>query len=240
MLPDPNDELLDLTFYATPAHACSYLANKQATTVFLDPEKKISARLYNRLSETGFRRSGTHIYRPHCDSCQACIPVRVPVNEFTPNKNQRRCRKKGRDFHVEFCKAEFNPVHYALYHKYITLRHSDGDMFPPSEQQYQDFLFCKWADTEYLNIYQDNNLIACSVVDVLDNSLSAVYTFFDPDYDKFSLGRLAILHLIEQAKTRGMHFLYLGYLIKDCQKMKYKSEYRPIDCLIGNRWLKLN
>ncbi|NVJ49433.1 MAG: arginyltransferase [Gammaproteobacteria bacterium] len=240
MQQDPNDELLKLTFYATPAHSCSYLPDKQATTVFLDPEKQISKKLYTRLSESGFRRSGSHIYRPHCEQCQACVPVRIPVAQFNPNRSQKRCLKKGAHFSAEMSAAEFSPEHYQLYERYLSARHHDGDMYPPSEQQYRDFLFSDWSNTEFLNIYDGQKLITCSVVDRLSNGFSAVYTYYDPDYAKFSLGRLAILQLIEQAKSAAMEYLYLGYLVKDCRKMKYKSEYRPLDCLVGNRWVRLN
>jgi len=237
--PDPNDELLKLTFYATPSHSCSYLSEQQATTVFLDPEKHISKKLYTRLSETGFRRSGSHIYRPHCETCQACVPVRIPVNQFKANRSQRRCLKKGSLFRSELSEARYHDEHYHLYERYLRERHADGDMYPPSHQQYQDFLFSEWSNTEFLNIYDQNKLIACSVIDRLDNAFSAVYTYFDPKYEHYSLGKLAILRLIEAAKDAHLDFLYLGYLVKDCRKMEYKSEYRPLDCLVGNRWVRL-
>ncbi len=240
MIQDPHDELLKLTFYATPAHSCSYIEKQQATTVFLDPEKIINRKLYTRLSETGFRRSGMHIYRPHCETCQACVPVRVPVEQFSPNKNQRRCLKKGEGFNYRMEPARYIPEHYLLYERYLHQRHADGDMYPPSEQQYREFLFSDWANTQFLSFYDKDKLIACSVIDRLENALSAVYTYFDPDYEKYSPGRLAILTLIKEAQSLDLDFVYLGYLVKDCRKMKYKSEYRPLDCLIGNRWIRLN
>jgi arginine-tRNA-protein transferase len=240
VIQDPHDELLKLTFYATPAHSCSYIEKQQATTVFLDPEKVINRRLYTRLSETGFRRSGMHIYRPHCESCQACVPVRIPVQQFLPNKNQRRCLKRGAKFQSQFEAAHFSEEHYRLYERYLSERHADGDMYPPSEQQYREFLFSDWANTQFLSFYDQQKLIACSVVDRLDNALSAVYTYFDPDYDRFSPGRLAVLTLVNIAKENQLDFVYLGYLVKECRKMKYKSEYRPLDCFIGNRWIRLN
>lgn len=240
MQQDPNDELLKLTFYATPAHSCSYLSDEQATTVFLDPEKRISQKLYTRLSETGFRRSGNHIYRPHCETCQACVPVRVPVNQFNANRSQRRCLKKAQRFHYQFEPATYSQEHYQLYEAYISERHGDGDMYPPSEQQYKDFLLSPWAHTQFMSFYDGTELIACAVVDLLDNGFSAVYTYYDPKYSNYSLGKFAILSLIEEAQLRQLKYVYLGYLVKDCQKMKYKSEYRPLDCHIGNRWVRLN
>ncbi|WP_144394792.1 arginyltransferase [Pleionea sediminis] len=239
MQQDPNDELLKLTFYATPSHRCSYLEDQQATTVFLDPEKIITQKLYTRLSETGFRRSGNHIYRPHCENCQACVPVRIPVKRFQPNRTQRRCLKKGEKFEFRAEAAEFSEKHYALYERYLRERHADGDMYPPTEQQYKDFLLSPWVSSKFLSFYDEEKLIACAVVDILDSGISAVYTYFDPDYSSYSLGRLAILRMIEEARKDSMDYVYLGYLVKDCQKMKYKSEYRPLDCFIGNRWVLL-
>ncbi|NVJ59987.1 MAG: arginyltransferase [Gammaproteobacteria bacterium] len=239
MLPETTDELLKLSFYATPSHSCSYLKDQQATTVFLDPEKHVNQKLYTRLSETGFRRSGSHIYRPHCETCQACVPVRVPVAQFAPNRTQKRCLKKGQNFLMKFESAYYDDQQYALYELYLSERHSDGDMYPPSKTQYKEFLFSDWANTKFLSLFDNDKLIVCSVIDELDNGYSAVYTYFHPDYDKFSLGRLAILRLIEFAESQNKDFVYLGYLVKECRKMKYKSEYRPLDCLVGNRWIRL-
>ncbi len=239
MQQDPNDELLKLTFYATPSHRCSYLEEHQATTVFLDPEKKINQRLYTRLSETGFRRSGNHIYRPHCETCQACVPVRIPVNKFKPSRSQKRCLNKARHLQSRLEPAEFSHEHYRMYERYLRDRHADGDMYPPTEQQYREFLFSPWATTQFLSFYDDGKLVACAVVDMLEHGMSAVYTYFDPDYATFSPGKLAILRMIESARDNNLDYVYLGYLVKDCRKMKYKSEYRPLDCFIGNRWVLL-
>ncbi len=239
MQSEPTEELLNLTFYATPGHRCSYLPNQTATTAFLDPDKKITQKLYSRLSENGFRRSGDHIYRPHCQNCNACVPVRIPVSTFVPTKNQMRCSKKAQHLTFLFEPAEFSDNHYQLYENYINTRHHDGDMYPTSQKQFKEFLICSWANTQFLSFYDNKKLIACSVVDLLDNGYSAVYNYFDPAYSHLGLGKLAILTLIEQSKLRDLPYVYLGYLIKDCRKMKYKSEYRPLDCLIGNRWVTL-
>ncbi|MCO7222763.1 arginyltransferase [Pleionea sp. CnH1-48] len=240
MQQDPNDELLKLRFYATPPHTCSYLTEQQATTVFLDPEKQISSKLYTRLSESGFRRSGSHVYKPYCQQCEACVPVRIPAAKFRPNRNQRRCLKRGSFLEVKIQPAIFNQEQYELYERYIHERHSDGDMYPPSESQFKDFLLCDWSQTEFICFYDKGELIATAVVDWLNSGLSAVYTYYNPDYSYLSPGRLAILTMIEIAKTRELDYVYLGFLVRNCQKMKYKSEYRPLDCFVGNHWIQLN
>ena len=214
MQQDPNDELLKLKFYATPPHTCSYLERQQATTVFLDPEKQISHKLYTRLSESGFRRSGNHVYKPFCQKCESCVSVRVPVYRFKPNKNQKRCLKKNQHIRVEITPAQDDAQQYQLYQKYINERHSDGDMYPPSREQFKDFLFSDWVNTDFFSFYDGDKLIMTAVVDWLDNGLSAVYTYFDPAYQSLSPGRFAILTMIEECQRRAKDYVYLGFLIK--------------------------
>lgn len=230
-----------IAFYITPSHTCPYLPSEQSKTLFLSPEILATTHLYSVLIEKGFRRSGQHIYRPECEACDACISVRIPVDRFRPNKNQRRCLKKGNAFCVKSVPATFTQAHYDLFENYIEARHSDGDMYPTSQHQYKEFLLTDWLESEYLDFYDINQqkLIATCVYDRTNNGLSAVYTFFDPDYAQFSLGRLAVLSLIQQAKQQSLDFVYLGYWVKGCQKMSYKGEYRPIQCFINNNWIDL-
>jgi len=231
-----------LDFYATPAHPCPYLEQKDSKTLFLNPEIHPNAPIYSWLIDKGFRRSGDHIYRPHCDDCAACISIRVKAENFEPNKQQRRCFKKGRKFTTKIHPASFDNQHYQLFESYINTRHADGDMYPTSEKQYKDFILCDWLNCQFLDFYDPTNsqLIACCVFDQLNNGLSAVYTFFDPDYSKYSPGRLAVLNLIENCRQMSLDYVYLGYWIKGCQKMSYKGEYRPIECFINDRWVSLN
>ncbi len=228
-----------IQLFATHPHECSYLAEKQATTVFVDPEATIDRNIYSQLSESGFRRSGTHLYRPHCGSCQACISVRVVVNDFSPTRNQKRCLKRNRDLDIVVVENIDTDEHYLLYENYIKQRHSDGDMYPANREQYRGFLTSAWHCTRYLEMRLNGQLIGVAVSDQLDNALSAIYTFFDCNQDKRSLGRFAVLHQIERAQTLGVKHLYLGYWIKQCEKMSYKSQYRPIEMLIEQQWLRL-
>ncbi|MGX5174141.1 arginyltransferase [Aliikangiella sp. IMCC44653] len=231
-----------LSFYLTPAHDCPYLPQQLSKTMFLSPEVPNDTLLYTALINKGFRRSGEHIYRPHCDTCQACISVRVPSFQFKPNKQQRRCLKGASKFRVSHEPAHFNQTHYQLFENYINARHKDGDMYPASAKQYQEFLLTDWLDCRYLNFYdiQSQQLVACCVYDQVDDGLSAVYTFFDPAYAKFSLGRLAILKLIELCKQQLSDYVYLGYWIKNSQKMAYKGEYRPLECFVNEQWVILS
>lgn len=226
-----------LKFFSTTAHPCSYLPGEQAITLFADPKSQMSRSMYTELSDLGFRRSGNYVYRPHCEGCQACVPVRIPVDRFQPNRQQSRIWKRNQDVTVATCGPAFREEHYALYAEYINSRHSDGDMYPPSVEQYSSFLTADWGETFFCEFRLEGRLIGVAVCDKLDNGLSAVYTFYDPKEARRSLGAFAILWQIEETRRLGLPSLYLGYWIKNCQKMNYKIAYRPIELLINNEWL---
>lgn len=230
----------ELKVYTTYPHSCSYLSDQEATTLFVDPRQPVDKALYSKLSLLGFRRSGHHIYRPHCTHCEACIPARIPVAEFQPKRAQSRCWKRNQDLIVRRSADLRDDAAFELYRRYIELRHSDGDMYPPDREQYESFLNDAWDCTHYYRFYdRDLSLIALAVVDELQDGLSAIYTFFDPAADRRSLGSYAILWQIEKARELGLEYLYLGYWIRDCQKMAYKSDYRPLELYVNNRWTTL-
>jgi len=233
-------EFSELRFYATQAHDCSYLPNRKATTLFLDPRQPIDLQTYARLSELGFRRSGEHLYRPHCQHCQACIPARIPTADFRPSRQQRRILARNLDLSVRAVRPAPSDEHYALYARYIEQRHADGDMYPPSREQFSSFLLRDLPFCVFFEFRLGERLLAVAVTDVLPNGLSAVYTFFDPDEQPRSLGRLAILWQIAEAARRGLPAVYLGYWISDCRKMRYKSEYRPLELYVDQHWTALD
>ncbi len=233
-------DLSTLKLFATQPHPCSYIDGEQATTVFVDPEASIDVNLYSQLSLLGFRRSGGHLYRPQCSNCQACMSCRIPVDLFQPNRSQRRCLHKNDDLDLTVAPRIDTQEHYQLYSRYIEHRHQDGDMYPPSEEQYKAFLTSEWGSTRYLELRKDGELIGVSVCDHLDDGLSAVYTFYNPGFPERSLGKFAILAQIQRAKELGLSYVYLGYWIKQCDKMNYKTDYRPLELLINRRWLRLN
>ncbi len=232
-------DLANIRLFATHPHSCSYLEEKEATTVFVDPKQEVDAALYGALSDQGFRRSGAHLYRPHCNSCKACVPARVPAHLFKPNRNQRKCWNRNKDITVNSTRTRTDEQ-YALYERYINQRHSDGDMYPPSREQFDGFLTSEWGVTEYLEFRTSNKLIAVAVCDRLHNGYSAVYTYFAPEEQKRSLGVYAVLWQLELVKQLGLNNLYLGYWIKECQKMNYKTDYRPLELLTDNRWIRIS
>ena len=234
-----TSSMRDLKVYTTYPHSCSYLEEQEATTLFIDPRQQMDKNLYSNLSLLGFRRSGNHVYRPHCTHCEACIPARIPVAGFKPKRSQRRTLARNADLRVERSEDIRDDQAFELYQRYIQLRHSDGDMYPPDREQYESFLNNAWNCTRYYRFYQRDTLLGVAVVDELVDGLSAIYTFFEPEEQKRSLGNYAILWQIEKAREMGLHYLYLGYWIRDCQKMAYKSEYRPLELYVNSRWASL-
>ena len=232
--------LNELVFYATKEHPCSYLKDQQATTVFVDPNQDLDKQLYSELSSYGFRRSGSHVYRPNCQQCNACIPIRLPVSRFSMSRSQKRCAKRNADLNLSFAHTIDTDEHYALYEKYISLRHANGDMYPPSRRQYRDFLTSEWGVTRFLEFRDEQRLIAVSVADQLEDGISAIYAFFDPDEEARSLGVFNILTLVDWAKETNNDFVFLGYWIKNCVKMSYKTQYRPFQLLVNSVWVTIS
>lgn len=232
-------DLAAVKFFITPLHKCSYLPRQDAITLFADPKAEVDKNLYSDLSELGFRRSGNYLYRPHCRQCTACIPVRIPSFTFTPSRKQKRVMKKNADLAITAVEPKYSEEHYRLYQEYIENKHKDGDMYPPSQEQYASFLLSDWGNTTFYEFRdKDNRLLAVSVCDILENGISAVYTFYDVNEPKRSLGVMAVLWQIEEAKRINLPAVYLGYWIKECQKMSYKTDYKPLEMLIDDRWVQ--
>jgi len=234
-----TSSLRDLRVYTTHPHSCSYLEEQQATTLFVDPRTPVDGRLYSQLSVLGFRRSGSHLYRPHCRNCSACIPARVPVQQFQPTRSQRRTWKRNQGLRVEQLETISTDEYFELYQRYIEARHRNGDMYPPLRDQYESFLSDEWGVTEYYRLELSGQLAAVVVSDRLEDGLSAIYTFFDPQLEQRSLGTYAVLWQLRRAARDGLDYVYLGYWIKQCQKMSYKSQYRPLEMYINGRWVDL-
>lgn len=226
-----------LRFYVTPSHNCSYLPDQKAKTLFVDPQTQISVDSYSQLSELGFRRSGNHIYRPHCEGCNACQSIRIPVDAFSPSRSQKRILKKNQDLKVIRKAPVMDKAYFSLYQRYIEQRHADGDMYPPSPEQFHQFLV-EGALNSWFYEFRDpqERLLAVAVTDHLNDDLSALYTFYAPEEESRSLGTFAILTQIQEARLRGMKYLYLGYWVKACRKMRYKTAFRPLEMLIDGHW----
>jgi len=225
-----------LAFYATPPHRCSYLPGREAITVFADPRHPKDVRLYSRLSRSGFRRSGDHIYVPACQGCRACVPVRVPVRDFRPRRSQRRIAARNATLRVAEHPGVFNEAHFQLYRRYVNVRHRGGGMDDPSRHEYLEFLCSSWCDTVFYEFRRGGDLAAIAVTDRLSDGLSAVYTFFEPSLAREGLGVYAILWQIEEAKRLGLDYCYLGYWIAQTRKMRYKAQYLPQEHYRNGGW----
>ena len=228
-----------LAFYQSQEHACSYLEGRTAASLFADPTARMTNTMYSRLAEYGFRRSGSHIYRPSCPDCTDCIPTRIPVRDFHENRTQLRVRRRNADLHVNPVAPQYHEAHFQLYRRYIATRHPGGGMDDPDPRKYLEFLTCAWSDTRFYEFHCDRQLLAVAVVDHLEDALSAVYTFYDPEQSKRSLGTYAILWEIELAQRLRLPWLFLGYWIKDCPKMAYKGRIRPLQIWRNGLWLPL-
>lgn len=237
----PKSLLNDLQYYITPPHDCSYLPDKSARMVFLDPAHKIDVVTLSELSRTGFRRSGDFVYRPECHLCRQCLSCRVPVSSFQMNSIQKKAWKRNQDLIMKIIPThQANMQHYQLYERYINERHSDGDMFPPSFDQFEKFLVHSCSNSFFLELWKDDQLISVSTCDVLDDGISAVYTFFDPKESRRSLGVFAILKQIEYVQSVAQSYVYLGYWVPHSSKMNYKVQYSPFEFLLDGQWRRIN
>lgn len=200
----------------------------------------MTPQLYSALSDLGFRRSGEYVYSPRCTNCHACLPARLPVDDFIPDRSQRRNWKHNQDLEVELLPAQFDDELFGLYQRYILSRHPEGSMATPDRDQASRFFTSRWSNTRFVAFKLWGKTLAIAVIDILESGLSAVYTFFEPAEHKRGLGVFAVLWMIEEARRRGLSYLYLGYLIQESPKMAYKAQYRPLEVFRYGEWLPLS
>ncbi len=225
--------------FRTGPHACGYKRRQLAGTVFVDPSLPMDRRLYSQLSEAGFRRSGAHFYRPDCVNCRACIPLRIPVADFRPRRRHKRVWNGNRDLEAVEDAIIDDDESYALYRRYIAARHGEGDMYPATREQYHSFIRTATPETLFVKFHLHGELAAVSVADLLEQGLSAIYTWFDPRLARRSLGTYSILWQVRRTLAAGLPHLFLGYWIKDCPKMDYKKDFRPFELLLDGEWVRI-
>jgi leucyl-tRNA---protein transferase len=230
---------VELRLYRTAEHPCGYWPERSARNLLLAPGDEALPLAYPQSLALGFRRSGTTVYRPWCPSCKACIAVRLPVERFRPDRNQRRCLARNADVELNLAPPQRNSENFALYRRYLASRHPGGGMDEPEPEDFDAFLAGSWAPTHFFELRESGRLLALAVTDVVPDALSAVYTFFDPDDSERSPGTLAILRQIAWARDTGRSHLYLGYWIAGHPKMDYKRRFGPLEALVEGRWQAL-
>lgn len=228
----------NIQLYLTKPHDCSYIDDKQSINLVPDPEIDMDMTIYSQLIQLGYRRSGSHTYKPHCNDCEQCIPCRVPVKQFKAKKSQRRCLKINQDLSMTITPAYYSEEHFKLYSQYLLARHHDGGMVNPTPEDFNNFLFCEWSDTDFIEFRQDNVLKAVAVTDKVTNGLSAVYSFYDTSEAKRGLGTFCVLQQIGQAISLELDYLYLGFWIQNNDKMRYKTNFNPIEIYKDQQWIK--
>jgi leucyl-tRNA---protein transferase len=230
-----------LQFYVTTPYACGYLPNKLAQSLIATPHHLVDANIYSGLIAQGFRRSGKFAYRPHCETCNACIAIRVVLGEFTASRSQKRAFKQHANLTAQIMPLGYQQDHFELYASYQKARHAEPENFNQEKdeaEQYRQFL-CQ-SNVESLMIeFRDakNQLKIVSVVDIVGDGVSAVYTFYDTLNTKTSFGTYSIMWQTEWTKILGLPYLYLGYWIAESEKMAYKQAFKPQQKLIDGEWI---
>jgi arginine-tRNA-protein transferase len=232
----------ELQFYLTAAYPCSYLPGRMARSLVATPNELIDSAAYSELIRLGFRRSGDYTYRPQCSQCQACVPVRLVAKEFERNRSQRRAWKAHSAMTAAVRELVYDPEHHELYRRYQSSRHAGGGMDQDDREQYQRFLLRSHATTYLIEFREESEgapLRMVSLIDRVNDGLSSVYTFYDPDLPHASFGTFNILWQAELCRELELPYLYLGYWIERSRKMAYKINYQPLEGLIDNCWQPL-
>lgn len=248
--------LQKLQFYVTTGYSCGYLPNKMAQSLIASPQHLIDANVYSGLIQQGFRRSGKFAYRPHCENCRECVPVRIILQDFIASRSQKRAYKQHQNLATLILPVAFHAEHYALYAAYQKARHADEiengndnssnksqpKKIDKSEQdeieQYHNFLCQTNVETVMVEFRDNGQLKMVSVIDLVHDGISAVYTFYETNDAKASFGTYNVMWQIDWSKSLNFPYLYLGYWIKDSQKMAYKQNFKPLEKLIDGEWLK--
>lgn len=238
--------LQQLQFYVTTPYACGYIAKNLSQSLIATPYSAVDADVYSTLIKQGFRRSGKFAYRPHCENCNKCVPVRLVLDQFTPTRSQKRAAKQHADLTVNILPLSFHQAHFDLYKQYQALRHAedilekdtDANTSKTEKEQYQEFICQSNVESVMIEFKNAKNQIKIvSIVDIIADGCSAVYTFYDATEAKASYGTFAIMWLANWAEGLKLAYLYLGYWIQESQKMAYKEKFTVQEKLIDGEWV---
>jgi len=231
-----KNNLKRIQFYVTTKYSCGYLLHRNAQSIVATPYKRIGANAYNDLIKKGFRRSGQYVYKPHCADCKSCIPIRINSHDFIPSRSQKRVIKKHNHLSMKILPLSFNEDHYELYVNYQKNRHKTSSESESDISDYNDFLAQSNVNSKIFEFRDMNELKIVSIIDLVDDGISAVYTFFDVKDKSASYGTFSILKLIDYCKKNELTYLYLGYWINESRKMRYKINFKPYELMIDDSW----
>jgi arginyl-tRNA--protein-N-Asp/Glu arginylyltransferase len=223
-----------MDLYQSQPQACPYLPDRESSNIFCQ-HPEVDSELYQRFSEAGFRRSGSIIYKPHCQNCQACEATRMLVSDFRPSKSQKRSLKKNHDLDVEWTSLNNDEEHMEIYSRYQQQQHQ-GSMDSDADG-YMEMFGHPNIEVQHIDFRWNGKLIGVSVVDVLPDGLSSVYFYFDPDHKSRGLGTYSALIEIQETLRLGKNYWYLGFVVAECQKMAYKMKFKPQERLVEDRWV---
>ena len=231
-------------FYVTAPQACPYLDGRRERKLFTALQGEHANTLNNTLSKQGFRRSQNVLYRPACADCRACMSVRIRVDDFKPSKSQKRVLSKTRDFQRVGSTPWATEPQYELFSRYLDTRHADGGMADMDVFEFSAMIEETPVRSRVIEYYKgegrkSDDLKAVCLTDVLDDGLSMVYSFFDPDLSDLSLGTFMILDHIDIARRSGLPYVYLGYWVPRSPKMQYKAKFTPLEVFRNGTWSEL-
>lgn len=229
-----------IRLFETVVDDCPYLDNEKSASILVDPDHDVDPALFSSLSRSGFRRSGEMLYTPKCPNCNACVSVRIPTARFHASKSQKRVWRKNGDLRASLEEVRFEQEHFDMYFRYQQRRHPESSMCDDDIEKYISFIDSKYSRSKFLTFRLDGQLIGISVLDQFEGGLSAVYTFFEPEFSSRSLGTYAILYLLKLAQTHKIPFVYLGYWIDGSGKMDYKRKFKPLQGYRDRQWYELD
>jgi arginine-tRNA-protein transferase len=228
--------LEDVQFYITTKYSCGYINGQDAQSLVATPYKNINGQNYNSLISRGFRRSGQYVYKPNCKNCSACIPIRILASSYIVSRSQKRLKKYLNKLSVKVLPLTFNEEHYNLYVDYQNNRHRNNSENEDDIADYNDFLIKSNVNSKLVEFRLNNQLKMVTIIDIINDGISAVYTFYDCNDQKLSLGTMSIIWLLNLCAKENLSFLYLGYWIYESQKMKYKTNFKPYELMIEGVW----
>jgi arginine-tRNA-protein transferase len=229
-----------MTFYLSALQTCPYLTGQEELLVLSDPREVVGGAEYNQLLQKGFRRNGPVAYRPMCPQCDACISVRIPVNDFQPDRGQKRTFARNQDLQMRVEAPRWYADHARLFRDYQRARHPGGGMDAEADRLYDEMIVeAGGVDAHLLVFEKDDEPLAVALVDTVDSGVSAVYTFYHPELNRRGLGTFAILSQIEWTSQLGLPHLYLGYWVAGSPKMDYKKRFSPLEGFVADQWCVL-